>query len=352
MDLLHSLDIGSSSVKLITLRKERNELFLFEHQELDLPPETLVTRQGKSMLKNPDAMEKQIAAVLSTSKTKNKEVAVTLPDHCATILFKEIDKLFDDKMKQDYVRWRLRKILASSLVTNSLLDYQILGRKETDDGVNFYVVVEIIKEQLLNNLASIIFNAGFTPLYFDINSFGLANLYHEYLDRYPEKTNNYMIINIGHGATTFAFYRDKILSYLRTIPIGGMHFTAKISILKETDLAGAEKIKRETNFFSGKTMDMENIEKVFGPWLKELDVTIQFYNKTNLVGRMEKIFLGGGSSLIEQFDDFLFRVTGIKAELLPLDNIIGAGKGQLESRQLTATLGAAVGTLFREGSAL
>jgi len=348
MELLPVLDIGTDSVKFASVKEERGEYLLKEYHEESLSPETLVTRQGKSMLKNPEELESKIAAILGSSKSKRKEVAVSLPDHCATVLFKHIDRLFDDHFKQDYVRWRLRKILAASLVANSLIDYQVLGRQETDEGLVFQVIVEIVKEQLINDLASLVIKAGFTPVYFNINSFGLANFYHEYLERNHEKTNNYILINLGHLATTFSFFRDRTLVYLRTVPIGGFHFTTEIARIYEKSDSEAKTIKHTSDFFAGGDMDLDNIDRIFGSWLKELDITMQYYTKNNLMGRMEKIYLGGGSARLRGLDEFLYGITGLKAELVTINAVTSARDKPDDEFDLTARFGASVGSSLGE----
>jgi len=130
-----------------------------------------------------------------------------------------------------------------------------------------------------------------------------------------------MLCHIGHETTVVKCFQNGILKYERVIEVAGEEFTRHCGDLHEGLAGKGEEYKKAANFFPTDTAGIlaafpkrHEITRVFGNWLRELNVTFRFYQEKFKIQKLPRVYLTGGSSLFTGLPEFLTAYFGTSCE--------------------------------------
>lgn len=310
---LVAIDIGTNSIKIIAIDPgPGNQGYVIRNLALAELPQGLVGGDFTSPFISDLTVFKNILAGLVRSvKSIRQGFVIGLPDRWVKLHLTALDLSEAERKSPGFLAWRLEKSLPIPEGMKVLVDYQVLGPVANSPEGNFQVLAAAVKKELIEILSSLTTDLHMEVMAFDTSSLGVFNLFE---DSFPDKTIDQTVINlhIGHETTVIKAYNRGVLMYERVIEVAGEEFAKIISELDSINLESAMKSKESEKFFPVGREDVSillgkrhRIERVFGNWLRELNVTFRFFQDKFNVTKLPTIFLTGGSTMFEGLAVFL-----------------------------------------------
>lgn len=308
------VDLGSTSIKIVELRKEKGVPTLVTYGYLERAAGDIV--RGK-----PKEVQEKTAAIL---KKLCKQAGVTT-DQTVTALpnfsvFSSIIILpvVPQKDLKETISWKARKILPLPL-EEVILDWKILEKvmvekKEEESWggesvsakkkENYRILVTAASKNLVNQYIEIFRQANFQLRSLETEAFALSRAL------IGKDQSTIMIIDTSAVSTDIIIVEKMIPVFNRSIDIGGVVLTRAIAQSLNVDFKRAEQFKRDLGINSN-TPIPSLIEKTIKPVVDEIRYSISlFHGQTGK--NIEKILLSGGSSFLKNFPDYLSQELGIK----------------------------------------
>ena len=352
MSLVTAIDIGSHSLKWVRVDCTGQQPTVRDWGRELLEENTLTGNFNKLGLKKPAQFRDTLEKIISRAGVRGEEVALTFPDQFIKVFFTELDRLQDLTQKErQYTLWRLRQQLPASIVKECILDYQHLITLRKDTGPVFKVVVEAIREDILNELSKRVAGQKAWPAFTNANSFCCFNLYEGLLDKEAPAETPVCFLHIGHYSTTFSFFRNGVLEYMRILDFAWHNFAeicarvADCSKEEAFEKLSKDEILPETG--KAPTAGLKGISlfcELFEEWFREIEQTFSFYKNNHPFIDKPRIYLAGGGAALKNLSSFLERLLNSPVELLDPGETVNMECVEVlnERLGLSAALGAAL----------
>lgn len=312
------IDIGSSSMKIVQIKRKRGKAVLETYGELALGPYAGVELGRAVSL----SVEKQIEAIkdlLKEAKTTTTSCGVALPLSSSLISFISIPPVEDKQMK-DVVALEARKYIPVPL-NEVLLDYSIIPKEEVyiteDESTKTQkqghdVLVVAIHNEYINNYQSIMSGSGLQPAFYEIELFSSIR---GVVDQ-GVATN--MVIDMGARSTKLYIVERGILRASHIIGKGSQDITLALSKALSIPVVEAENMKRVYGLKGGPEYKelteiiTVNLDYVF----YEANATLLSYQR-KYSKNVSKVILTGGGVLLKGFTDLAkitFQTTVVYAD--------------------------------------
>ncbi len=291
---LTGVDIGSYSVKLVAFSGRPGAYSLKAAACFKLPSE-----RGQAKLVEPGLLSEMIRS----QKAAGRHVSALFTGH--SLIFKHLHlPEMPERDLKEAVKWEVRKEL--SIAPDDLVsDYVLAGRgKDKTLSIIAFAAMknEIETEMRLFKEAGVdlrALDAAPTAL---LSAFDLNNEW--------EPGVNYGMLDIGAAKSTFAIFRNKTLSFVREISVGGGDITRSLAQALNIDSAEAEDMKVS----SGLTGDKTALNAMTAPLERlstELHRSFDYYQAQFREGGVSKLFLSGGTARMIGIEGLITTLTGI-----------------------------------------
>ncbi len=304
---LVGLDLGSSSIKLVELRKRSSGFELSSIGMETLGQDTVV--DGAIMDAN--AAATAIDRVFSGQKTKSRNVAMAVSGH--SVIVKKISVQADSEAEfythaahdaQQHVPFDLAEVS---------LSYHLLGHNPAGQAMDA-ILVAAKNEKILNhtNAAS---QAGATPLVMDIDAFALQNAYEANYG--PGDDHTSALLNIGASMMNINIVRGGVPLFTRDVSVGGNQYTHTLQ--KELDLSfeDAEKLKianaGSPEHIEARSRHLRSVSEIL---LLEIQKTLDFFRQTSPGETIHDIYLAGGTARTEGLKELLEGEFNLPVEIM------------------------------------
>lgn len=298
------VDIGSSSIKVVQIKKKRGKAVLETYGELALGPYGGV-EIGRAVALAPEKQAEAVKDLLRESKTTTAQCGASLPLTSSLITFISIPPV-PEKQIGDIVMIEARKYIPVPL-DEVFLDYSVVPQEETftQEGdvekvqkANHEVLVVAIHNQYLNEYQSVMTNSALDPVFYEIEIFSAIRAVSDH------GIATIMIIDMGARATKLYIVERGILRASHIINRGSQDITLALSKALSISAEEAETLKRTKGLKGGPEYKeltevvTVNLDYIF----YEANATLLSYQKKyqKNVGR---IFLTGGGVLLKGFID-------------------------------------------------
>ncbi|MDD2998164.1 MAG: hypothetical protein EOM80_05970 [Erysipelotrichia bacterium] len=310
---LIAIDIGTSSIKLAAIEPgPAHQGYIVKNlSQIELPHGLIGGDFTGPFISDLALFRSLLADLLRKVKDPRQGFVIGLPDRWVKLHLNTLELSEVERKTPDFLSWRLEKNLPIPEGMKVLVDFQILGPAINGPEGHFQVLAAAVKKELIEILSSITTELHMEVMAFDTSSLGVFNLFEE---SFPDKTLDQMVINLhaGHETTVIKAYCRGALMYERVIEVAGEEFAKIISELDSINLDNAMKNKHNEKFFPLNRGDVitlldkrQRIERVFGNWLRELNVTFRFFQDKFNIARLPAIFMTGGSTMFEGLPVFL-----------------------------------------------
>ncbi|MEZ5316527.1 MAG: type IV pilus assembly protein PilM [Vicinamibacterales bacterium] len=302
------LDIGSSAVKAVVLRKARGGWSLVAAGETPLPEGSM--HEGSAT--EPTAVSEAVNQLLDTLRLRRARVAAALSGHAVIVKRLSLPAMSDAELAEA-IPWEAEQYIPFDL-SEVQLDYQLVGggdepaggkkaKKGKKDAApeppksTLDVLLVAAKKDRIDDRAGVIAQAGRKPAVLDIEAFALANAYQM---NYPERTDPLSaLIHIGRSVTIICLLERGEPVFTRDISIGGqVHLEA---LLRDFGSLGVDELSARRilhgQYPAEVTADQvaSVLREASGQLVLEVRKTIDFFRATAPIEKLSRIVLSGGA---------------------------------------------------------
>ena len=334
------LDVGSSSIKAVELKRSRNGLEVVHLGVEPLPADIVVD----SMIVDSGTVSTAISKLFAESEIKSRAVATSVSGH-SVIVKKIVLPLMSDQELAETIQKEAAQQIPFDIADVSI-DYQILSEDPTSPQMDVLLVA--VKKDKILNYTNVLSMASKSPAIVDIDAFALQNCYEYNYEPPPGAT--VALLNLGASVMNINIVKGTVPLFTRDVSVGGHQYTD--SLQKELDLtfddAEALKLGQKVGTVSddAKLPILQQVTEII---VLEIQKTFDFFRATAAGEHIEKIFLAGGSCKVAGLIDSLRQEFSIPVEELnPFQRIAPpVGKGMELVEQNAGQLAIAVGLALR-----
>jgi type IV pilus assembly protein PilM len=329
---LVGLDIGSSSIKAVELKRSRGGI---EVAHLGLEPlasDVVVD----SMIMDSPSVSSAIIKLFTENSIKTRAVATSVSGHSVIVKRIAVGTMAEDQLAESIKTEAAQHIPFDIDVVN--IDYQVLS--EDLSGPQMDVLLVAVKKDKILNYTYALNSAGKVPSVVDIDAFALQNCYEYNYEPAPGAT--VALLNIGASVMNINIVKGSTPLFTRDVSVGGHQYTD--SLQKELDLsfddAEALKLGQKVGTVS-EDAKLPILQQVTEIIVLEIQKTFDFFRATAAGEHIERILLAGGSSKVTGLIEALRQEFSLPVEVLnpfarigyaegtPAAELIGENAGQL-----------------------
>jgi type IV pilus assembly protein PilM len=334
------LDIGSSSIKAVELKKSRGEVEVVHIGLEPLSPDIVVD----SMIVDSGSVSSAISKIFNENAIKSKAVATSVSGHSVIVKRIPMQTMDDADLAQSIQTEAAQHIPFDIADVN--VDYQILS--DDTSGPQMDVLLVAVKKDKILNYTNVLSLAGKTPAVVDIDAFALQNCY-EY-NYEPAPTSTVALLNLGASVMNINIVKGVTPLFTRDVSVGGNQYTD--SLQKELDLSfeDAESLKLGNKVGTvSEDAKVPILQQVTEIIVLEIQKTFDFFRATAAGEHIERIYLAGGSSKVPGLMEALRQEFSLPVEPLnPFQRITpGAGVNTELIDRNAGQLAVAVGLALR-----
>ena len=279
------LDIGSSCVKAVELKRSREGYELVSAGLEPLSPETVVDGAIIDALTVSSAIDR----IYETQKIKNKNVGTTVSGHSVIIKKINMPMLEEDEL-WDQVYEDAGQYIPFDIADVSL-DYQVLEPSLEGDSIEVLLVA--VKRDKINNYQSALIGRNLALV--DVDAFALQNAFE--VNYEPDPDTTVALLNVGASVMNINIVRGGVPLFTRDVSVGGNQYTDALQ--KELDLSfeDAENFKRGQPLGEiseeQKTTVLRSVSEIL---VLEIQKTFDFFRATAGAEAISSIYCAGGAA--------------------------------------------------------
>ncbi len=334
---LVGLDIGTASVKLVQLLKDKDGYTAVGAVREAIQPggDDAKTRSGATV----DAVKRCLKKV--SLSTRNVVCGISGPD--VMVRGFNFPPLPDEAVDQA-VRFEVRQVCPFES-KDMVLDYQLIGNGTSEPAkgakpVPRSGVMVACTEQIIKDKVKTLTEADAKALLVDTDALATLNCLNELNILTTHKT--VAVIDVGWTLTNVVIYGHDGLPFVRDLATAGRQVIEKVSCAVSLPqeavrqaLAGGE---TDVEIKSKILLALNNAVR---PLASAINETLRFYSFQEKKGAVEKIFLCGGFSLLDTFMEFFADALPVDVQLLNPFEHIKCRAGD-EGNELLSTEGSAL----------
>jgi len=279
------LDIGSSAVKAVELKKTKDGYELTAVGLEPLSPETVVDGAIIDALSVSSAIDR----IFQGQKIKNKEVATSVSGH--SVIIKKITMpLLEDDELYDQVQSDAGQYIPFDIADVSL-DYQVLEPTPAGDG--YEVLLVAVKRDKINNYQSALIGRSLSLV--DVDAFALQNTFETNYE--PEPAATVALLNVGASVMNINIIRGGVPLFTRDVSVGGNQYTDALQKELELSFEDAENVKRGQSVAGvGEQQKSAVLRSVSEILVLEIQKTFDFFRASAGAEPISHIYAAGGAA--------------------------------------------------------
>src|SRR3954462_4790722 len=301
------LDIGSSSIKAVELKKTKGEIQV-AHVGLEPLASDIVV---DSMIVDSGSVSSAIGKIFTTAGIKTKSVATSVSGHSVIVKKISVSPQSDEELAASIQTEAAQHIPFDIADVN--IDYQVLNPDE--GGPQMDVLLVAVKKDKILNYTNVLSLAGKAPSVVDIDAFALQNCYEYNYEPAPGSTVALLIL--GASVMNINIVKGTTPLFTRDVSVGGNQYTD--SLQKELDLgfddAEALKLGQRVGTVS-EDAKLPILQQVTEIIVLEIQKTFDFFRATAAGEHIERIYLAGGSSKVPGLVEALRQEFSLPVEIM------------------------------------
>jgi type IV pilus assembly protein PilM len=302
---LLGVDVGSSAVKLIELKRNRSGISATVADLRELAAETVVD----GAIVDSVSLASAISALLSENHVKNRAAASAVSGHSVIVKQISMPVMSDEELSAALQMEAAQHIPFELSDVN--LDYYVLEAHEND---TMDVLLVAVKKEKISSFTLALSQAGLVPAVMDHDPFAVQNCYEYNYEPSPQST--VALLNVGASVTNINVLKGTMPLFTRDLSIGGNQYTDALQ--KELNLtfedAEAVKLGRNTSFPEARRNAV--LQSVSETIRLEIQKTFDFFRASASGEHVDRIYLSGGSAQIAGLSDMLHQEFQVPVELL------------------------------------
>jgi type IV pilus assembly protein PilM len=301
------LDIGSSCIKAIELKKSKGEIIVSHLGMEPLASDIVVD----SMIVDSGSVSSAISKIFSEHNIKTKNVATSVSGHSVIVKPIKVQPMTEAELAEGITTEASQHIPFD--ISDVNLDFEILDPGDHTGQMDVLLVA--VKKDKILNYTNVLSLAGKTPAIVDIDAFALQNCY-EY-NYQPSPNSTVALLNLGASVMNINIVKGTMPLFTRDVSVGGNQYTD--SLQKELDLsfddAEALKLGKKVGTVSedAKQPILQQVTEII---VLEIQKTFDFFRATASGEHIERIYIAGGSSKVPGLVEALRQEFSMPVEIL------------------------------------
>ncbi|MBU6214589.1 type IV pilus assembly protein PilM [Patescibacteria group bacterium] len=306
------VDIGSSSLKVVQLRKDHDQAVLETYGEMALGPYG-GSEVGQATNLSVEQITETLRDLLRESKVTTRNCGVSIPYARSLLIMVKLPYRKDPKEQKTVIELEARKYIPIP-VSEVQLDWFILPKPEQEQVGNILtpavgssretieaLLVAVHNDELLL-LQNIVANVGLASTFYEIEIFSTIRAVVD------EPVRPVMVLDIGAASTKIYIIEHGVVALSHALSTGSQDITRAISIASNVPIQQAEILKKQRGLQSGGSLGSS--EAVFSRIFSEARrVLIQF--ETAHKKPVTAIVLTGGGGVTKQLSDYAKHIFSI-----------------------------------------
>ena len=285
------LDIGSSAVRAVVLRRGRAGWSLVAAGEAPLPePDDKEDETATAAIAGEVAKE-----LLDSLHLRRARVTAALSGHAVIVKRLSLPTMTEAEL-HEAIPWEAEQYIPFDLAEVQL-DYQVVGGDANPARTSLDVLLVAAKRDRIEDRTALVAQTGRRPAVLDIEAFALANAYQM---NYPERTDPFSaLVHVGRAVTIVCLLENGETVFTRDISIGGqVHYQA---VLRELGASGIDEMAVRRIFHGQYPADVsaDQVASVLrdasSQLVMEVRKTIDFYRATAPIEKLSRVVLSGGA---------------------------------------------------------
>jgi type IV pilus assembly protein PilM len=308
---LAGLDIGSSSIKIVLLKETGKGYRLLNMGSRPLPQEVIV--DGAIM--DTGVISDTIRDMIREMKLKVKDVAVSVSGHSVIIKKIKVQEMTEEELERNIQFEAEQYVPFDASEVN--MDFVIMGTVEG----KMEVLLVVVKKDVINDITTVVSEAGLNPVVVDVDAFALQNMYETNYVMNPEDV--VALVNVGASTTNINIIRDGVSIFTRDVSVGGNQYTESIQKQLQVSFDEAELLKKGESVGEKGPDDVQPIMGVISDNLgQEIQRSLDFFNSSNPDIQISRVSLCGGGAKVASVIKSVEQRLGIQVEIVnPLEAI-------------------------------
>jgi len=309
ISLALGLDIGSSNIKLVELKPEK-DVYRLEKIALQPLPWGSVPQRGYIDLVS---IGETLRILINAHKLKRKKVATSLAGH-GVIVKRLVIPPMSQKELEENLRIEAKKYIPD--VEEVVLDFHILSQAaEVMD-----ILLVAAKKEIINNYITILQELELEPAIIDVDAFALQNAFEI---NYPHEVENVVALcDIGDSVTTINVVKNGECLFTRDVAIGGRFYTEELQKEMGIGYEEAESLK-----LSLKDEKNPKVNKVINRVSRlislEIAKSLDFFSASYPDEKINKVYITGGTTKVPGLKEIIEERLGITVDFFnPFNNLI------------------------------
>lgn len=234
------LDIGSNQIKVAELRKAGTGVEVVALGVGPTPPEAY----ENSLIVDAQLLGQAVKNLLKQSGIRTVDCVSSVGGQSAVVVrVIDLPQMSPAELAET-MKYEVERQVPFA-ANEVIMDYQTIDRPEGyAEGQNMDVLLAVAQQDMVDRHVEMLFAAGLKPKAIDVEPLAAGRTL---LDLGPQLSqqpgHTVGIVNIGASNTDVGVFRDKLLTFPRTLPIGGDALTRAIADALQVDNATAEQYK-------------------------------------------------------------------------------------------------------------
>ncbi len=286
------VDIGSSSLKVVQLRKEHGIIVLETYGELALGPYANVA-VGQATNLPADTIAKTLTDLLREASITTADSGISIPSVRSLLVFVELPYRENADEQRTIIELEARKYIPVPIEEVQLNWFILPGGKaleqQADSPRTVQVLLVAVHKDEITLLENVAQNAGLSASFFEIEIFSTIRAVVD------EPVKPIMIIDIGSAYTKMYVVEQNVVGSSHSISHGGEDVTRAIATIKHVKTEQAELIKKSGGFDDTKDTLMHTVlENVYSEIFTEAKRVLTQFETTYNRAVSTVILTGGG----------------------------------------------------------
>lgn len=346
------LDFGSSSIKLIQLKKEHETAVLETYGEIALGPYDNKS-VGQAVSFSKEKLESALTDLLKESDAKAKDAVISIPLRSSFVRVIEFPQMSEGELKVA-VPFEARRYVPVPL-TDVEMDWweipeALLPEKKTESEEETFkkrktmsVLFVAIHKEIIENYRTLASDLGLEIRGFEIEVFSLAR------SSFYQELSPILLLDFGASSTRFTIMDYGIIRSTHQISQGSQNLSWALMRSLGSDFNLAEEMKRKIGL-SDKPENQQAVS-IINPFLEiilsEAKRMIADY-RWRYKRSINHVFLAGGGSQLKGFANLATNSLGIETgQINPFQNVIYPAFLESVLKEIGPSFGIALGLAIR-----
>ena len=306
------LSIGSSSIKLVELKKSGKAWKLLHFGIVQLPENVIVNRE----IVNPLVVTESIQTLVGQIKLKNKSVCTALSG--TSVIIKRMTlEVPHARDLQDQVFWEAEQYLPFD-VSEVVMDYQVLSKSKEN---KTDLILIAVKKSVLEVYMKCIENAGLKPKIVDVDFFALQNVFEANYPMGPSEA--VALVDIGASSLKLIVLQAGVPVFTKDAAIGGHNLTAEIQRSLNLSYVDAETLKTGGGTGGSTPQEVSDLMNMMAETFSaEIKRALDFYHASSTGANVSYLLLSGGGTKIPGLTKTIEDAVGVPTQMMnPFNSI-------------------------------